>query len=543
MPHALRLSLSAASIALPASASGSTGAGPGAESAPVLASAQRDVALIVVIVVDQLRGDYLDRFGPQLRGGLAYLRDSSVLYTNARQAHALPETAPGHASVLSGRYPANTWIFSNSLGVGDQNAPILGAPRAPGASPQGFNGTTLVDWLRSTDSASRVLSISRKDRGAILTVGRTKGEVYWYVSGRFTTSTYYRDALPVWIDELNATLRPADWRGREWNLLNRADTYAERDSNAYEGAGWRGSTFPHRLPDDTTTVMQRLERWPWVDSITAAAALRGANALQLGRRQSIDLLSVSFSTLDAIGHDFGPDSREVHDHVLRLDAYLGAFLDSLGKLVPRARTVVVFTSDHGVNPFPAALRERGERGGSVELGDVARLVSQQLSTRYREQISVRVDNGAILADTDHMRRLRINVDSVARAVASMLAGRPGVARVYTPASLRAAGARDSNATLWKRQIPPGLGWLAALVAEPGYVFLASASQADHGTWHPLSAWVPIAFVVPGAAARRVDRPAETVDIAPTLAALLGLTPTEALDGRMMSEVVAHLSRR
>ncbi|HMI55265.1 MAG TPA: alkaline phosphatase family protein, partial [Gemmatimonadaceae bacterium] len=147
--------------------------------------------LIVLITVDQLRDDYLDRFAPQLRGGLARLARGGAWFTNAHHDHAITETAPGHATLLSGRFPRSTGITANRVGVDDNSAPLLIAPKGPGASPRRFQGTTLVDWLRAKDSRSRALSVSMKDRGAILPVGRSRAEVYWYYpDGEFTTSKY-----------------------------------------------------------------------------------------------------------------------------------------------------------------------------------------------------------------------------------------------------------------------------------------------------------------------------------------------------------------
>jgi len=149
--------------------------------------------LVVLIAVDQLRGDYIPRFAPQLTGGLARFWREGAFFEQGRQDHAITETAPGHSTMLSGRWPNHTGIVTNLLGVDDQTAPLLEVKEAGhGASPRRFRGTTLYDWLRAADSGTRVLSVSRKDRGAILPVGRSKGDVYWFDSGIFTTSTWYR---------------------------------------------------------------------------------------------------------------------------------------------------------------------------------------------------------------------------------------------------------------------------------------------------------------------------------------------------------------
>jgi len=161
-----------------------------------LAAAPR---LIVAITVDQMRYDYLERFASQYQSGLARLIKSGAIYTNAYQDHANTETAPGHATILSGREPYRTGIVLNSIGVPDSRAPLIGGG-GPGASPFRFRGTTLIDWMKAKDRRSRALSVSRKDRGAILPMGRAKESVFWYASnGKFTTSTYYADTLPTWV--------------------------------------------------------------------------------------------------------------------------------------------------------------------------------------------------------------------------------------------------------------------------------------------------------------------------------------------------------
>ncbi|MGH7538475.1 MAG: alkaline phosphatase family protein, partial [Gemmatimonadales bacterium] len=283
--------------------------------------------LIVVITVDQLRPDYLPRWRAQLTGGLGLLQAGGAVFTNAFQDHAVTETAPGHATILSGRWPSHTGIVTNAIGVEDSTAPLVGTS-GPGASPRRFRGTALYDWLRAADPRSLALSVSRKDRGAILPVGPARQEVYWYRAGMFITSTYYRDSLPPWVRAFNALRIPFKSAGREFGTLLPDSAYSEPDSASWENGG-REVTFPHRLPTDSGAAAIAFAGVPPMDSLTLAFALAGADALKLGRRGAIDLLAVSLSTTDAIGHAFGPDSRELHDQVLRLDRYLGWFFDRL----------------------------------------------------------------------------------------------------------------------------------------------------------------------------------------------------------------------
>src|SRR5688572_14288399 len=157
--------------------------------------------LVVLIVVDQFPMQYFERFGPELTGGLARLYRNGAVMTNAHHEHAMTETAPGHAAMMSARYPRSTGIIANSLGVADPASPLLGG-NGEASSPYRFRGSTLYDWIRARTPRSRALSVSRKARSAILPVGRAPAEVFWYASdGRFTTSTWYSDTLPTWVND------------------------------------------------------------------------------------------------------------------------------------------------------------------------------------------------------------------------------------------------------------------------------------------------------------------------------------------------------
>ncbi|HEY9225027.1 MAG TPA: alkaline phosphatase family protein, partial [Gemmatimonadaceae bacterium] len=396
--------------------------------------------LVVLIAVDQLRPDYLDRWRPQLTGGFARLRERGVFFTEAIQDHALTETAPGHATMLSGRVPAHTRIWSNSGGVEDPASPLLdglaleadGVVR--GASPRRFHGTTLVDWLRAQDPGVRALGVSRKDRAAILPLGRSQSpstQSVWFVDGRFTTSTYYTDSLPPWIKAWNARFDLAAVAGQRWTLAREQSAYNEPDDETWENGG-KDRVFPHEASAGAR-LASRIERLPWMDSITLDIALTGAHTLGLGKRtdgRQPDVLSVSLSTTDALGHDYGPDSREVHDHLLRLDRWIGSFLDSLGTIVSPERTIIVLTADHGVTPMPERLVRDGRRAGRINMTPLARKLSADLRARWSTDFSVEFDNGILTADVDAMIARGVNVDSIARGIAASASHMTGVKKIY-----------------------------------------------------------------------------------------------------------------
>jgi arylsulfatase A-like enzyme len=494
-----------------------------------------DPALVMLVTIDQMRSDYLDRFEDQLAGGLARIRERSVFFPNGLHDHGVVQTAPGHASLLSGRFPAHTGILSNDSGVPDAERPLIGSD-GEGASPHRFLGTALLDWMRADDPEARVLSVSRKDRGAILPVGRASGHVYWFSDGAFTTSAWYRDALPEWVSAFNARFRVEDWSGRPWTPLLPDSEYPEPDDVPWEA--WEANpAFPHTLPTERDDLLDELERFPWTDSLTLAFALEGVNALELGRRGRPDLLAVSLSTLDGVGHHWGPDSREVRDHVLRIDRWLGAFLDSVAVLVP-GEILVAFSADHGVAPIPEVRIDRGEdQRGRVLLAAPVREVRDALESRFDSRFALALTSSLVLADTAAMRAAGVPIDSVRDALAARFRSLEGVRRVLTPGDL-AAAPEDAEAAPWRHGIPAHVGWLVAVTPEPGWI-IGTTRDAQHGPPTPDNMRVPVAFLGPGLPAARHERSVRTVDIAPTLAALLGVRPLEALDGVPLPEVTGR----
>src|SRR6266571_2422827 len=468
--------------------------------------------LVVVITIDQLRPDYLVRWKSQLSGGFATLLADGAVFDSAYQDHGVTETAPGHATILSGRWPAHTGIVINAEGVQDSTALLLGS-RGPGASPRRFRGTALFDWLKTSDPNTRALSVSRKDRAAILPVGQAKEQVYWYDSGLFTTSRYYADSLPSWVQAFNAQRWPYKGAGWKWTLLLPDSAYAEPDDQAWENQG-RNVTFPHTLPFDSAQAAVAIKTAPLMDSLTLAFALAGAEVMKLGRGRSTDLLLVSLSTTDAVGHTFGPDSRELHDQVLRVDRYLAWFLGRLFDRYGRQNTLV--------------------SAANAELDRAFGTGTPRTWLLFDTGILFLRDNGRLSA-------VGANVDSIGRALAARVRRVAGVARADAPADLaRADTADDAVARRWRHQLPADAGALLAVTLQPFSVWTPD-SIAEHGQPSELDTHVPLILwgrgVKPGHYARR----ANTVDIAPTLARLLGISPLSLLDGRVLAEALAPAS--
>src|SRR5213594_4364212 len=493
--------------------------------------------LVVVITVDQMRPDYFTRWKSQLSGGLAQLANEGAFFTDGYQDHAVTETAPGHSTILSGLWPAHTGIISNSEGVLDSLAPLLGTT-GPGASPRRFRGTTLFDWLKASDPTARALSVSRKDRGAILPMGQSKQQVFWYQSGLFTTSRYYADTLPSWVQAFNARRLPFKAANTIWALLLPHSAYKESDNEAWENGG-TNVVFPHRLPADSVLAAAAVAGVPAMDSLTLLFALDGFEALRLGRRGT-DLLAVSLSTTDAIGHAFGPDSREIHDQVLRLDRYLAWFLEQLFVRYGPENVLVVLTADHGVTPFPERSRRELRRDATRVFADtLIRAVNASLDARIGGGDWLGFDTGMVLApDRAALAAKGIDVDSVVGDVKQRLRALPGVARVDRPAELTGRDASDPVARRWRHQIPPDGGVELVVTLKPYSIWTyENLPIAMHGQPTDLDAHVPLILWGRGVRRGVYETRVATVDIAPTLAQLLQLTPAEPLDGHALTEAL------
>jgi predicted AlkP superfamily pyrophosphatase or phosphodiesterase len=498
--------------------------------------------LVVFITVDQMRADYFPRFKSQFTGGLKRLYDGSAFFKNGFQDHAITETAPGHASVMSGRFPVHTGITANALGVNWPAAPLIGGATEPGAAPFRFQGTTLTDWMRAADPSTRFLSVSRKDRGAILPIGRSKGDVYWWsgAAGIFTTSTYYADTLPPWVQRFNAEKGYAAYAGKLWDLLLPAGKYVEPDT-VWEESGGEDFLFPHAFPEDTAAVARSFGNYPMMDSLTLAFALRGLQEKQLGADASrTDLLAVSLSTTDAIGHKYGPDSREMHDQILRLDRYVGAFLDSLFKVRDKQRILIALTGDHGMTPYPEVHSGRypNEHAKRVNLSnDVTTLHVSLLAVGVPDKAWSFEEGVFFVRDAAAFAAVKVDADSVSRAFAAAVRKVPGVLRADQFSDMAKANLiRDKIARRWLHMFNPGGAAKMAVTLTP-YSYWSSTTYATHGMPHDSDANVPVLFWGLGVHPGQYGDEVRTVDMAPTLAAILGVKPLEPLDGVILKKAV------
>lgn len=499
--------------------------------------------LVVFVTVDQMRSDYFQRFDKQLTGGLRRLFDGGAFFLDGYQDHAITETAPGHSATMSGRFPVHTGIVMNSQGVNNvPAAELIGAPADPGASPMRFRGTTLTDWMKAADPRTRVLSVSRKDRGAILPIGKSKANVFWFApsNGTFTTSRYYADSLPTWVAKFNDRHLGQQHAGTSWNLLLPASAYPEPDSVPAENRG-KDVVFPHLAPTDSLAAAQAAAAFPWMDQMILALALDGVKQLGLGTSANrTDLLAVSLSTTDAVGHAWGPDSREMHDQILRLDRALGVFFDSLYKMRDQRRIIVALTGDHGMSPYPniKSTIYPNHDAKFVSVAPAFHAFRERLARAGVDSTAVTMDEALVIeSKPTAFEKAHVNADSAIATFGADVMRIPGVMRADLITTLaRADTVHDTIARRWLHMFAPDGEVRMAITLTP-YSYWAPGSYPTHGSPHDSDAHVPVVFYGAGVKPGKYSGFVRVVDMAPTLAALIGVKPLETLDGHVLKQAV------
>lgn len=353
--------------------------------------------LVVAILVDQLRYDYMERFHDQFtEGGFRMLTDKGAFMTFARYDYCPTITGPGHASFLSGSAPcmhgiiANDWFDKRTQEVmycvSDASVKGVGTETPAGQmSPRNFIGSTFADQMR-LHYQSKVVSVSMKDRGAILPAGKKPAGAYWFesASGNFITSSYYMAELPDWVKQFNARKRAAEFIGQEWTRLVDPKFYLWPDDAAGEGnlQGEKAPTFPHKIADSAHEGFETIIPTPYGNQILLELAEAAIDAEKLGQGSQPDLLCVSFSSVDYAGHRFGPYSQEVQDVVLRLDRQLEELFKHLDKAVGLGNVEIVMTADHGVAPTPEFAASQGLDGQRADSRELMMDLVAKLNERF-----------------------------------------------------------------------------------------------------------------------------------------------------------------
>ncbi len=514
--------------------------------------------LVLVLSIDQMRFDYLTRFEPLYRGGLRTLLDRGAVFTNAMYRHSANETGPGHSVILTGRHPSHSGIVANdwfdaSLGkavnvVDDPSTrPLGGAGRKASPAHMATAAVTIGDLLKARNPQSLVMSVSLKDRSAILMGGRRADAAYWYetTGGNFITSTYYMPEAPQWLTDWNSRHMADRYAGRTWTrLLPDAatyDRYVGRD--AVEGEWDRKDVvFPHVVRGEPPTVAfyDDVRRTPFADDLTLDFALEAMRAHNIGRDAVTDLFAIGFSATDVVGHAYGPDSHEILDQLLRLDATLDRLFTAIDAGIGLANTVVVLTADHGVMPLVENLQAQGLDGRRVAPAALRRAVDEALGTRFPGVTDLIQHFPApdLYFNQEVMRRHGLMRQDVETTAAAALMATGLVARVYSHDDLKAAGpSPDPNLLLFQNSFYEPRSPHLNVLLKPGVYLNALPGGTGHGTAHLHDRHVPVVFMAPSITVGRYSAPSGPEDIAPTLATILGLDLQPEQDARILTEML------
>lgn len=541
------------------------------------AQAQDKPRLILQITVDQLRGDlptrYYDRLG---EGGFRYLWEMGVVYRNAHHAHANTETIVGHATLATGAHPSghgmvgNLWfdretgfttynvedpgyrLLTEGADVDDDTEidPTQRAARSDGRSPAAILVTTFSDELRSnTGGNAKVIGVSVKDRGAISMAGHS-GTAYWFSksSGGFVTSAYYLDQYPGWVIAFNNSNPAQQFANNAWQLLHEQDSYLFGDSDDRQWetdvAGF-GRVFPHSFGDGSSPYFTTwLTLSPAGDQLVLDFAKKALVEEQLGDDDITDYLSVSFSSTDYVGHVFGPSSLEAEDNILQLDRTLATLFAFVDERVGLENTLIVLSADHGGPDAPGYLNSLGIPAGYVDPESWDRQAAiDRIKNRFKikGELIETYEHPYLYFSAEVKNNQRIDQEALEEAVEEELSKFPGVSLAVSSSALRRGNLPDTH--LYQAVINNFNSKRSGdvfIVFEPNWFindFDGLTVASTHGSPWNYDTYVPIVFAGAGMQAQTVDRRVQTIDIAPTLSALLNIKAPSGSVGQLLQEVL------
>ena len=550
--------------------------------------------LVLLIVVDQFRYDYLTRFSDMFGArGIGRLLRNGASWTDANFDYASTTTAPGHAVFMTGAWPSQTGIIANDWyeqdtgrkvkSITDDSSLAVGGKKGEkGKSPRRLLCSTVGDELRLADrDQSKVIGISTKDRSAILPAGRHANAAYWFSTdnGNMMASSYYFNQLPDWVTRFNQRHMADKFFAQPWNrLLPDESEYLKRagkDDVPWENLDKSSNDtnyFPHVVTGGMKTpsrmFYKALDYTPFANDMVVAFAEEAITSERLGAREVPDVLSVSFSANDYVGHRFGPYSQEAMDMTLRVDRQIGTLLDFVDAHVGLRNTVVVFTADHGASPVPEQAAMMNLPGRRYQKLDLLDLVEAGLKKRYgrkdrpandyvrsfanKDEIERGIINGNFYLNRAALARDGINLDECERVVGDLAMQMPGAARYFTRAQLesKAISPTDVVARRVLNGFYPQRSGDVIVVFEPYNILFDlpddpadPRSTATHGSPYSYDTHVPLIWMGRKFLAGQYAQAATPADIAPTLASLLNIQAPSCSIGRILSEGMRHEPRR
>ena len=510
--------------------------------------------LLVLLSVDQMRADYVDRYGHQWTRGLRRLLDRGAWFSQAAYPYLNTVTCAGHATMGTGAFPATHGLILNQWWdresgrsvacTSDPSAKLItyGEPAEGGESASRLEVLTFADELRAQSATPpRIVSLSGKARAAITLAGRRGDIVLWFGdAGGWTTSTAFAGGRLPFLERYFAEHPVVEDFGKLWERLLPASAYLFDDAGEGERGPRGRATFPYALgvpgaaPD--AAFYDSWERSPFFDAYLGRLAAATAAELGMGRGPGTDYLAVSFSALDSVGHAHGPRSHEVQDVLARLDRTIGQLLDDLDRLVGPEHYVAALTGDHGVSPIPEQMAAFGEKAGRLDIRELSAQVDAAIATHFGPGAYVAAWNYTDLYFTTGTWDRLTATPAALGAVVRTLERTPGILRVLRADELRRTRTDDDPlARAAALSYRPGRS--GDLIVVPRPYWITSTSVATHGTGHRYDARVPVLLAGAGIRPGEYLAQASPADIAVTFAYLTGVTLSRP-DGRVLGEALA-----
>jgi len=498
--------------------------------------------LIVVIVIDQFRGDYLERYRDQFGdGGFRVFIDRGAYFTDCNFDYANTRTAPGHATLFTGSYTSGHGIVANEwwdpqkkkrvTSVEDDTTKLVGAGHTgPGASPHNLLSDTLGDELKlATGGKARVFAISLKDRAAVLPAGFSGDAAYWIdpQSGDWITSTYYRPDLPEWVRNFNGSHRAEKFWNREWR---------DKDGDG----NMLGSTAPRNSKDGTpASFYEVVGSTPFANDYQLEFAKELVLYEKLGAGPATDLLVISLSANDILGHQVGPDSPQMRSMALELDRSLAEFFGFLGHQIGMANVWMALSADHGVAPLPEFAKTLRLPAANLDAKALREQINSLLSKKYAKKADYVLDLDYPLAWLNEEAFAGIllgHKESDAEADAGEAMKQAGLAGCFTKSQLaRGETPATEIGRRYAHSYSPEGGWYVIGIPIPFRV--GSTKGTDHATPFSYDTHVPLAFYGLAFQPGIYRTHAEPVDLAVTLASLLGINAPAQATGRVLTEAL------
>lgn len=513
--------------------------------------------LVVGIIVDQMRQEYLYRFADRFtEGGFKRMMNEGFMMTNGHYNYAPTVTGPGHASVYTGTTPATHGIIGNSWYSRELNKNIYcaedstvtnvgGTLQNGNISPRNLLTTTITDELRfATGKRSKVVGVAIKDRGAALPAGHT-GDAYWYDgnNGEFMTSTYYYQTLPNWVKAFNAKKIPDSYLSKTWETLFPINTYVNSiaDDNKFEGifSGKKSPTFPYVLDSlrGANGGYGMIASTPFGNTLTLDFALAAIEGEKLGQGEVTDFLAVSFSSPDYIGHRFGPRAIELEDNYLRLDREFERLFNYLDKAYGKGQYLVFLSADHAVADVATYMLSERVPAGNINTGYILEQITKFCNTKYGEGAWIlKYVGDQVFLNRKLAEEKKVDFAAMQRDLANFMVSLDGIKEAYTAAEMRSQSFSYGRAQMLQMGYNHKASGDILLIFEPAWM-VGGARGTTHGSPFNYDTNVPIMFfgwgVKPGSSVRR----ASITDIAPTVAALLKIKYPNAADGQPIVEIV------